>query len=557
MFAAWGQIMVRWRVLVLLAAAGLVVAGATWGAGVFGALSSGGFEDPDSESAHAYERITEEFGPQSADLLVLYESQEPVESPAVRDAITGTLAQLQRQPAVTSVVSWYDTGSPTLVSTDGRATYAVVQLVGEDEDTKLDSLRQVESMLSAPGVDTTVGGLVMFLAESAETSESDIIRAEVLSAPVLLVLLILIFRGVVAAATPLLVAVLAILGGFLTTRLLTLVSEVSVFAVNIITLVGVGMAIDYALFIVSRFREELATPGADPAAAVRRTLATAGRTVFFSGVTIALALASLLIFPQSFLRSIALGGISAVLVAMLASLTVLPALLAMLGPRINLGRVRLPGRRRAAGLEGAARADGGWARLARSVMRRPVRYLVGVTAALLLLATPTLRMELGGFDVRVLPEQAQARVVAETIEDRFPGGLSDPIDVLVTGATPAAAEEYQARLEALPEVTGVVLAGQEGTSWLLRADYPGEASGKSAEAAVVAIRDLPVPDGVEVLVGGTTASHVDLLDSLRERLPWMLLLIVTTILVLLFLAFGSVVLPIKAVLMNVISIGST
>jgi uncharacterized membrane protein YdfJ with MMPL/SSD domain len=557
MFATWGRAMVRWRGLVLVAAAGLVIVGATWGAGVFEALSSGGFEDPNSESARAYEQITEEFGQQSADLLVLYESQEPVASPPVQEAITDTLEQLRQQPEVASVVSWYDTGSPALVSTDGLATYAIVQLVGEDEDSKLESLRQVESLLSVPGVDTTVGGLVMFLAESAEITESDIIRAELLSAPVLLVLLVLIFRGVVAAAMPLLVAMLAILGGFLTTRLLTLVSEVSVFAANVITLVGVGMAIDYALFIVSRFREELATPGMDPATAVSRTLATAGRTVFVSGLTIALALASLLIFPQPFLRSIALGGMSAVLVAMLASLTVLPALLMMLGPRINAGRIPLPWRRRARRASTGHIGEGGWARLARSVMRRPVLYAVGVTVVLVLLALPALRMNLGGYDVRVLPEQAQTRVVADAIDARFPDGTTEPIDVLVTGAAPAEAEAYLARVEALPEVTGVTLAGQQDGSWLLRADYLGEPTGDAAEEAVAAIRALPSPAEAEVLVGGTTASYVDLLDSLGQRLPWMLLLIVTTILVLLFLAFGSVVLPIKAVLMNVISIGAS
>ena len=207
---------------------------------------------------------------------------------------------------------------------------------------------------------------------------------------------------------------MAILGGFVAVRLLNLVTEVSVFAINIITLIGLGMAIDYALFLVSRFREELAA-GHSTAGAIERAMVTAGRTVMVSGLTIALALASLLIFPQMFLRSMALGGVAAVLVAMLAALTVLPALLAVLGSRINALRVPLPWHRRAARATQphGVLVTGGWARIARSVMRRPVLYVLGVVAVLAVLAAPFLRAEFGGFDERVLPADAQPRMVAD------------------------------------------------------------------------------------------------------------------------------------------------
>ncbi|HEY8471364.1 MAG TPA: MMPL family transporter [Natronosporangium sp.] len=552
MFTWWGRIVTRWRWLVLALTGVFAAVAVGWGMGVFDALSSGGFEDPDSESYRAYERINDELGNQDIDLLVLYASDTArVEDPAFREPVTATLAEVSRHPAVASVVSWYDTQAPTMLAADGQATYAAIQLVGSDEDAKLEAYHEVEPLLDAPGVETQVGGLVAFLAESSEQTERDIFRAELLSAPVLLLLLVLIFRGLVAATTPLLVGGLAILGGFLTTRLLTLATEISVFAINIITVIGVGLAIDYALFVVSRFREELAA-GRPTGEAIQRTLATAGRTVMVSGLTIALALASLLIFPQAFLRSMAFGGMSAVLVAMLASLTVLPALLTVLGKRINAGRVPLPWRRRA-----SESTEGGWARLARSVMRRPVWYAVGVVVVLALLAAPALRMQFGGYDIRVLPEGAEPRVVSETLERDFPDGTTDPISVFVAGAPAAEVQAYAERLAALPEVASAAITAQQGDAALISLGYPGEPTGDAAIDALDAVRDTPAPASAEVLVGGRTANDQDLLASLGDRLPWMALLIAVTIMLVLFLAFGSVVLPVKAVVMNLVSIGAS
>src|SRR5690606_28898412 len=372
-----GRLLVRWRWFVLAAAAGVMLFGATWGTGVFPYLTGGGFVDPASESSRAAERIRAELGDQDTHLIVLYRSDtETVDAPTFAEAVTDRAAALRASPAVISVVSWYDTGAPHLVATDRHATYLAVKLAGEDEDELVDSYHQIRELTPAAGVTTEGGGWVAFLDDANQQTERDVVRAEVVSFPLLLVLLILIFRGVVAALAPLLIGGLAILGAFITTLILAQLSEVSVFAVNTITVIGLAMAIDYALFIVSRFREEL-DRGRAVDEAIRHTLATAGRTVFVSGLTIMLALASLLIFPQSFLRSMALGGISAVGVAMLGSLTVLPATLAALGHRINAGRVRLPFRRRANQHDDH---EGAWARLARSVMRRPVVYLRAVIA---------------------------------------------------------------------------------------------------------------------------------------------------------------------------------
>ncbi|MEO3781437.1 MMPL family transporter [Micromonospora sp. B11E3] len=558
MFAWWGRAVVRVRWAVLAAAVALVVVGSTWGAGVFGELTGGGFDDPASESSRATERITAELGRQGADLVVLWSSDTAtVDQPAFRDPVAGTVAALRQRPAVTSVTTWYDTKAPALVAADRRATYAVLQLAGSDDDARGEAYEAVRPALDAPGLRTEVGGTIAFLREANTRTTADITRAEVLSMPVLLVLLVFIFRGLVAATTPLLVGGLAILGAFVAVRLLNLVTDVSIFAINIITLIGLGMAVDYALFVVSRFREELAA-GHDTAGAIGRTIATAGRTVLVSGLTVALALASLLIFPQPFLRSMGLGGMAAVLVAMLAALTVLPALLAVLGGRIDALRVPLPWGRRARGGQPAEAAGGGaWARIARSVMARPVGYLAGVAVVLALLAMPFLRITFGGFDERVLPVDAAPRVVSERIAAEFPGGTVAPIDVLVSGAPAEAARSFADRVAAVPGVTGVQVAASRGTSTLLTVSYPGEPTGDVAQDVVRELRALPSPAGAEVLVGGRPAADRDLLDGLGERLPWMALLMAGATLVLLFLAFGSVVLPVKAVLMNLLSIGAS
>jgi RND superfamily putative drug exporter len=570
MFAWWGSAVVRFRWAVLAAALVLIAVGATWGTGVFGALTGGGFEDPASESSRAHERITAELGSQGADILVLYSSETATaDQPAFRDPVTATLQQLRQRPEVASVTSWYETQAPALLATDRHTTYAVVQLRAGDEDGKGAAFDELRPALDAPGVRTEAGGTVPFLRAASEQTTEDITRAETLSMPVLLVLLILIFGGLVAASTPLLIGGLAIFGAFIAVRLLNIVTDVSIFAINIITLIGLGMAIDYALFVVSRFREELAAGDSalrpegtgrpdDTPAAIARTMATAGRTVLVSGLTIALAMASLLIFPQTFLRSMGLGGMAAVLVAMAASLTVLPALLAVLGPRINALRVPLPWRRAVRARRPAeAAAGGGWARIARSVMRHPVLYVVGVVAVLAVLAAPFLRIDFGGFDERVLPAGAQPRVVAERIAAEFPDGTVGPIEVLVSGAPAAETQGFAEQVRQVRGVTGVQPTANRGDSTLLSVTYTGEPTGDTAQQAVRSIRDLPAPAGAEVLVGGRSAADLDLVDSLGARLPWMALIMASATLVLLFLAFGSVVLPVKAVLMNLVSIGAS
>ncbi|HEX6073691.1 MAG TPA: MMPL family transporter [Micromonosporaceae bacterium] len=558
--------MSRFRWLVLAVAAGFTVLALDWGAEVFANLSEGGFEQPGSESQRAVERIESEVGRQDFDLIALYSSDSlTVTDPRFRDAVRDAADRIRHHGDVTEVVSYYDTGSPALVSEDRNATYLAIRLV-DNPDT--DTVREVRDLFDTAALDTQAGGPRAVFLDVNDRVAADITRAELISLPLLLVLLVLVFGSLVAATTPLLVGGLAIIGAFTVVRALTLITDVSVFAINIITLLGLGLAIDYALFLVSRFREELDRGGPPPAdgrdagsdpvtEAVARTMATAGRTIAVSGVTVALALSGLLIFPQMFLRSMGLGGMAAVAVAMIASLTVLPALLAVLGRRVDSLRLPWARRRAVPTVTGSTGERRFWARIAGSVMHRPVRYLLGSTAVLVLLAVPFLRVEFGGADERILPAGTESRVVSERLSEEFPGGGADPIQVLVSGAPAEDAARFARDITAVDGVRDAVLSGHRGESTVITVSYDGAATSEPARDIVAEIRDLAEPAGADVLVAGPTASLVDLLDGLAERLPWMALLVAAVTFVLLFLAFGSLVLPVKAILMNLLSIGAS
>ena len=379
-----------------------------------------------------------------------------------------------------------------------------------------------------------------------------------------MVLLVVIFGSVAAASLPLAIGVTAILGAFTALRAFTLVTDVSVFSINVITILGLGLAIDYGLFMVSRFREELAH-GLSTEDAVVRTMATAGRTVAISGLTVAISLAGLLIFPQVFLRSMGFGGMAAVLVAMVAALTLLPALLAVLGPRVDALSVRrLPWRRGRPARPPVEAGHGAWARIARSVMRRPVLYAVSIVALLLVLGLPFLRVAFGGVDARVLPAGTESRVVAETVDRDFSRNAASPIEAVVTLPAPAdstagraALGSWVASARTVPGVTSAEVTGTAATTARVSLGYDADPISAEARELVQRVRDLPAPPGGAVLVGGQTAELVDLLDSVGGLLPWMGLIVVGTTFVLLFLAFGSVVVPVKAVVMNVLSLSAS
>jgi RND superfamily putative drug exporter len=562
MFEALGRGTYRRRWWVIGAAVAFLSFAGMWGTGVFASLTGAGFDDPASDSYRAAQRAAAELGRNDADVLVLYRSAErTVDDPAFRQAVTSTLAALPAD-VVERSTSYYDNpsagggGAAPLVSADRHSTYAVLVLRG-DEEQRTDGLEAIEDSLAAPGLETQVGGGVTVGRDIEERISADIARAETLSMPVLLVLLVVIFGSVVAAGLPLAIGVTAILGAFTALRAFSLVTDVSVFAVNVITILGLGLAIDYGLFMVSRFREELSR-GLNTEQAVVRTMATAGRTVAVSGLTVAIALAGLLIFPQVFLRSMGFGGMAAVLVAMVAALTLLPALLAVLGHRVNALPVRRRSRTR------SVTGSGAWARLAHSVMRRPVVYAVSVIVVLLALGLPFLRVTFGGIDTRALPAGTESRVVAETLDRDFTANAGSPIEAVVTlpagvesAAGQAALRSWVESARSVDGVTSAAVTGAAGDTARVELGLAGDPISGAARDLVHRLRDLPPPAGGSVLVGGSSAELVDLLASIGGRLPWMALIVAGTSFVLLFLAFGSVVLPIKALLMNVLSLSAS
>jgi trehalose monomycolate/heme transporter len=559
MFESWGRLVYRWRRLVLAVAVLLVAAAAAWGAGVFGALQSGGgFTAPGSPSQQETDLAARVFGRDSADVVVLYSSPAlTVRDAAFRAAVTGTLAALPRG-RVTSAADYWSTGSAQFASASGHASYAVLELAGSTDSARIKAYDAIAGRLAAPGLRTQVGGQIPTEAAINKQVTSDIGRAEGISMPVLLILLLVIFGSLAAASLPLAIGGIGILGSFAALRLLALATSVSTYSINITTILGLGLAIDYGLFMVSRFREELGRTASTPAA-VAATVATAGRTVAVSGITVAVALASLMLFPETFLRSMGYGGVATVLIDVVAALTVLPALLAVLGPRVNALRIR-----RRAGRPRAAEESGPWYRIARSVMRRPVAYVVVIVIGLLALAGPFRSIAWGGTDARALPAGAPARMVTEALNRDFPGNPASPIEVLVRLPGPAAAPAghaalagYVTRLAHLTGAAGAQVTGVRGAVARVEVRFGANPYSAAARTLVADVRQAPAPPGAHAYVGGVSAQLADELASLGSVLPWMALEICLATFVLLFLAFGSVVLPVKAIVMNVLSLSAT
>ena len=562
MFAKWGALVVRWRRWVLAAGLLFALVGGLWGTGVFGALSNGGFDDKGSENQQAQALLDQRIGNTNPDVVVLFRNPNlTVDDLAFQRTVDTALAKFPPGYAVATNTFW-TTHSASFVSADRHETFAAVSLRDRDESIDMSKYDGMRDAVKGTGYTVQVGGQNGVMADINVRVKESIARAELLSMPVLLVLLTIVFGSLAAAALPLAVGGLAILGSFTALHLISLGTDVSVFAVNIVTILGLGLAIDYGLFMVSRFREELGR-GVAPHEAVVRTMATAGRTVAVSAVTVAVSLSGLLIFPQTFLKSMGYGGISAVFVAAGAALTVLPALLAVMGHRVDALSWRR--RRRPASATMYADGQGFWYRWAHAVMRRPVLFAVPVVTVLLALAAPFLHVKWGGIDARMEPKSAESRQVSDILLRDFPSNGSTAIKAAVSLDVPAdspagraALAEYSQAAGSVPGATGAQVAATKGVTARVDVSYRGEALDGNAKDVLKHVRALPRPDHVQnVLVGGDTAQVVDRLHSLAERLPWMALVIVLTTLVLLFLAFGSIVLPLKALVMNVLSLGAS
>jgi len=559
MSEAWGRLIYRRRKIVLVIALLFAAIGGSWGTTIFGSVqTAGGFTAPDSASQQEDNLATAAFGRDAGDVVVLYSSPTlTVASPAFRSAVTSTLAALPRDRALSAATYW-STGSREFASTSGHDTYAVIELAGTSDSARQASYDAIKAELSAPGLRSQTGGIVAADETIDQQTTASITRAESLSLPILLILLLVIFGGLAAASLPLAIGVLGILGSFTALRLLTLITGVSVFSLNITTILGLGLGIDYGLFLVSRFREELHRQDSVPDA-VARTVATAGRTVLVSGATVAIVLASLMLFPETILRSIGYGGVATVLVDMIAALTVLPALLAVLGPRVNSLRIR-----RSVQRPPGAEGTGGWSRLAHSVLRRPVRYAVAIIVLLLALGSPFLRVVWGGVDATALPASSAPRLVTETLNRDFPGNPTAPIESVVQFGAPiagsparaAALAAYTSRLRHVPGVASARITGTRGDIGRVDLGYAPGPYTPAARAILAGVRDVRAPAGATAYVGGQTAQLADELSSLGQRLPAMALTVVIATFLLMFTAFGSLILPLQAIAANVLSLSA-
>ncbi|MFD7558479.1 MMPL family transporter [Streptomyces sp. NPDC059835] len=538
------------------------------GGGVAERMSSGGWEDPDAQSTYAAAALEREFPASQPNLLLLVDAgpgvgAAGVDDPAVAAEAERLTALLAGEKGVVGVGSYWRTQLPALRSEDGRQALIAARVLG-DQKTATEVLDRITPRYRGEHgpVRVSLGGPVAVQAEVTTTIQEDLLRAELIALPVTLVLLVLVFGSAVAALLPLGVGIVAILGTNAVLRGLTEFTEVSVFAQNLTTALGLGLAIDYALFIVRRFREELAA-GQDPAGAVGTTLRTAGRTVLFSALTVAVALSAMAFFPMSFLRSFAYAGVAVVLLAAAAALVLLPAALILLGERVNsLDLRRLWRRGRASGATadatpGATAETGrGWGRAAALVMRRAPLFAAATTAGLLLLGLPFLGVKFGTVDDRQLPKTAESHVVQQQIRDGFPGSPGGGLTVLAEGASgPAELTAYRERLAGLPGVVridGPVSAGPETKYAYFSVVAKGEGVGPQAQDLVDEVRK--VDPGFRTSVAGQAARLVDTKAAIADALPTALALVALATLLLVFLLTGSLLIPLQAVLLNALSL---
>jgi RND superfamily putative drug exporter len=606
-FAAWGRFVYRRRLAVALAALVLAIGFGTLGSNVIDFLSSGGWVVRDSESYRAAERIAELYSGAASDIVVLYTGPAATDarSDAFQAQVAASLADLADDPRVVpdGIIGYAQTGSDRFISTDGTGTYVLVRLT-IDEEEAVAALHKLEDQVAPiSGVDIAFTGYAPIAVDSNHQSEEDLQRAELVSLPLALLILIAVFSSLVAAGMPLLVAALAIPTAIGAVAILAARTEMSLYVLNVSTMLGLALAIDYSLFLVSRFREELAR-GRTTGQAVERAVATSGKAVVFSGLAVAIGLSGLTFFKSSALTSIGVGGVLVVVASVVYAVTFLPAVLGMLGPRVNALSVRGGLRRLGIG-SGAAASDapdgerpGRWQRLAEWVMARPVAVAVPVLIFLLVLGTPFLRIVQGIPDAAVLPAGTPSRDAYVRLQTDYPPGETSPITILATVSgdptSPGnvrALVAYAGALEALDGIdrvespfssitdprTGTLLTPEQiemaysiptyrtqlqplvdyyvrGSVVRLDAISPIPPARPEGTGSIPVIRGLDAGNGITTEVTGIAAGSHDFLDAMAERIPWMLVTVTGAMLVVLFVLFGSVVLPVKAVVMTLLSL---
>ncbi|HET9173866.1 MAG TPA: MMPL family transporter [Candidatus Saccharimonadales bacterium] len=591
MLERFGHLVFRFRVWFLVAGLVALIGGGVYAGGIYHSLTQGGFTVPGSQSQRADAVINTNLGGNRDSLVVLLSSTHlKVTDPAFTKAATDTLNWIANQPEVSSLASYYTLGDRHFLSNDQHRMYALVGLKGT-EDQQAAAVNRLHAYLTRPSpLRIQLGGDAGVNAESTTYVEQDLRRAELITFPITAVLLLIIFRSVAAAALPLALGAYGVVGALVITRLVAHVTDISVYVINLISLLGLGLAIDYSLFIVSRFREEMVATDNDTKRALAQTMSTAGRTVMFSALTVLVALLGLTIFPIGFLRSMGIGGAAAVLVALLGALLFLPAILAMLEHKVNALHIRsiLPRQIHAHVL----RQDS-WGRIARVVMRRPVITVLCTLGFLLLAGVPFLSIRFINPDYRILPPSSQARQVGEALQHDFSSNTQSPIQVVVRTAGPPSTpsnlgllEAYGQRLQRLPGVHSIEspTAITAGPPAQLAAQLSALQNNAKAQAQldqyangqyvllniipktgtydpatkhlVEAIRAAPVPRGLHVDVGGQTADLVDLLARIRHDGAYAAIVVFGAMVILFFLMLGSVVIPLKTVILNILSLSA-
>lgn len=552
-----------------------------------------GWDVPGSGSAESVRLLRDKLDRDETPVFLLFRARSEnlgdVDSPAYRAAVEAVIAGISRNPEVKSVASYHTTGDAKLRSADGKLSYAVVQLARADDE-GIAAYQRLRQQIHSDQLEIRMGGELATYVDIRRQLANDIWHAELASFVALALLLVWVFGSLAAAMLPLVVGGVTIVLSMALLKGFTQAVNISVYAANVVSMLGLGLAIDYALFIVSRFREELAT-GREVMASLDVTLRTAGRTVAYSGLTVAASLLCLLMLPQRFFQNMGLAGSLSVASAMLTSVLLLPALLALLGHRVN--RLALPVQKRRV----VRQEEGGrWYRFSHFVMRRAWAVLFSTLALLMLMGLPVLHMEVGPADSRSLPASAESRQVQEILDKQFPhAGLSPLVLAIQTrgpahgAAALAGLDRLTAEIRAIPGVVGVkglvsvdptlalkdyqllyeypeqfplatetLAAYAKDDHTLMVVDYAPPPVSEQARGLVQGIRAIPLPEGlVQVQVGGFPAFHLDYLESLGYWVPWTILAIVGVIFVLLFFMLGSVLIPLKAVLTNLLSLSAT
>jgi RND superfamily putative drug exporter len=567
---------------ILAFAALLAVVTAVFGIPVANHLSSGGFQDPGSESARAARLLSEKFGQSDQTLLFTVTDPAGATNEPARSVGADIAARLDASPNVLTVTSPWTSppaAAAELISTDGKTGLVVATMDGGENNAQIYAAALTKQIVGdrSDGVTVRAGGTSMIYTQINQQTKRDLMRMEAIAVPLIFLVLVWVFGGVAAALLPLVVGLMAILGAMSVLRLITSFSEVSIFALNITSALGLALAIDYTLLIVSRYRDEIGS-GATPHDALVRTMCTAGRTVLFSAMTVALSLSVLMVFPMYFLKSFAYSGVATVAFAAAAAVIVTPAAIVALGPRLEALDIRRWLRRVLRRPEPVAKPVDQlfWYRSTKAVMRRAIPIGTAIIALLVLLGMPFLRIQFGSPDDRVLPPTASAHQVGDLLRDDFASDFSTGVSIAIPearGATEAEFDRYAADLSRVPDVSLVSAPGGTFVDGN-RVGPPSAPAGIADGSAFLSVRStaplfsqtskdqlerlhaVPEPAGRGVIFGGGAQINRDVVAAVTSRMPLVLSVIGVITFVLLFLLTGSLVLPVKAIILNVLSLSA-